>query len=406
MTKNIKPGNLQALSTPQTRTAAATKEHIEQNAERLLAAFLQKHDDVKTVIRNILAENPQLIEPYVSPDRRVQEFERRGLEFLEKIQDHVGNEFNSFEERVAGAFNEMSEAQSREIATTLKKIEAAHYRKIEIRLGKRPPITATNTHKLMPELLRHLGLRHDVALIGPSGSGKTYSARQTSDLLGLPFYFIACSDMDTPTKWFGYMNANGGYVSTAVRQWYENGGVLLIDEYDNMRANIGVNLNAMLDNGLGDFPDGMVTRHPDALCVAAGNTVGRGATRLYRGRQGIDESTLERFDFIHWDYDEELEMKLGAWPSWTMYVQAARRAMRKHKMDYIISPRASMRGGELLLSGLPPVEVSKRVLYKGWPEDDYMRISTETEVQYAFQGIEAVPAPEDDEFPLDESTTN
>lgn len=395
-------GALGNLKTNGSRLKEFTKEEIKENADALLKAFLSRQGEMRNVVHSILQEHPEIVEPFASPDVRIAEFERTGATFLDGLQDKIADQFNTLQERIADSFNTQNEAYSREIESMLQRIAAQHIRKVEIRIGKRPPITAVNTHYLMPELLRHLGLRHDVAAIGPSGSGKTYSARQCSELLGLKFYFIACSDMDTPTKWFGYMNANGEYVSTAVRRWYEHGGLLLIDEYDNMRANIGVNLNAMLDNGIGDFPDGMIERHPDALCVAAGNTVGRGATRLYRGRQGIDESTLERFDFLFWDYDEELEMKLGVWPSWTRYVQESRKAMRNHKMDYIISPRASIRGGNLLMSGLPPQSVSQRVLFKGWPTDDIQKVTNEHAVQDAFNRIEAVPTEDDDpEFDLE-----
>ena len=108
----------------------------------------------------------------------------------------------------------------------------------------------------------------------------------------------------------GYMDATGDYVRTAFRNAFEHGGVFLFDEVDNGNANaLGV-VNSALANGSMAFPDGMVKRHPDFLCVASANTYGRGADRQYVGRQALDAAFMDRFEVIHVDYDEALEEAL------------------------------------------------------------------------------------------------
>ena len=366
-------------------------EKLESKAQALLSQLIKKNSTLVNMIEKVLTENPDIVKQHVTPDAQLRKIQQDGIKFLDGVQENVNEHFNDVEKRVQEFIQATTDRMYSDIHRELKRIESSHERTFSFIMPDGKVAKLTNAHKSMPELARHLSQHHDVAIIGPSGSGKTHAVRQCAEAMGLPFYFIACSDMDTPTKWFGTLTVTGGYLKTIVRTWYEEGGVLLIDEYDNMRSNIGVSLNAMLENGIGDFPDGIITRHEQAYCVAAGNTVGRGATKLYRGRHGLDESTLERFDYLMWDYDEELEMKIAPLAGWTIYVQACRRVMRKHKMDsnYIISPRASIRGGRLLMTGLHPLEVEKRVMFKAWPDDDYKKVKNDHDVSEAFLGIES-----------------
>ena len=46
------------------------------------------------------------------------------------------------------------------------------------------------------------------------------------------------------------------------------------------------------------------------LFVAAGNTCGQGASDLYTGRFALDQSTLDRFAQIAFDYDPQIEESL------------------------------------------------------------------------------------------------
>lgn len=86
------------------------------------------------------------------------------------------------------------------------------------------------------------------------------------------------------------------------------GGLFMPDEIDNAQAEALVTLNAALANGYYAFPGvGMVKKHPDFRCIAAGNTNGEGATDQYCGRYQMDESSRDRFVFVEIDYCKEIE---------------------------------------------------------------------------------------------------
>lgn len=300
------------------------------------------------------------------------------------VMEHLANSNRLTAENASRILNGLTERLAQEIEERLAAIEAKHGTILTVEKHDGSTIVLSNPHELMPELLRHVSLRLDTALIGPSGSGKTTAARQVAEVLELPFYFIACSDSDMPNKWFGYRSADGTYVDTQVYRWFTQGGVLLVDEYDNMRDSIGVNLNAMLDNGLGDFPNGAAFRHPDAICIAAGNTVGRGATGMYRARRGLDESTIERFAFLEWGYDETLEMVFAKRSYWTKLIQAIRAIVTEKSMAYLVTPRATINGDKLLGTGLGVRKVLDRVVFKGWPRDDIIKVTSTNSYERRF----------------------
>lgn len=238
----------------------------------------------------------------------------------------------------------------------------------------------THKHYLYGKLLRicKLNIEQDakinVNLVGPAGSGKSTVCHQIADSLNLQFYFISVGQQTTKSDLLGYMNANGGYVTTPLRQAYENGGIFLLDEIDAGNANIMTVLNAMLANGLAYFPDSQVERHKDFICFSAANTYGRGADRLFVGRNQLDAASLDRFVVIDFNYDDELETKLANNQLWTIYVKQLRLSAFRLKERIVISPRASIYGAKLLSAGFSQKEVEDMVIWKGISKDIVNRI--------------------------------
>ena len=92
----------------------------------------------------------------------------------------------------------------------------------------------------------------------------------------------------------------------------KNGGLLMLDELDNSQAEAIIALNAALANGYYTFGNGeQVKLHENFRCMAAGNTNGQGATDEYCGRYAMDESSRDRFAFIHVDYNSKIEESLS-----------------------------------------------------------------------------------------------
>ena len=243
-------------------------------------------------------------------------------------------------------------------------IDSYFYRVV---LGKR-------RHFRFPELLRALKAHQNVFLCGPAGSGKTTAAKQCAlklkfkEMPEKKFYFTGA--ISNEYKLLGYMDANGRYVSTEFRKAYENGGVFLFDEVDASSPQPLLAFNAALSGDQMDFPDKPVPKHEDFYCIATANTYGSGASRQYVGRNQLDAAFLDRFVFIDWPYDEELEKNMTDNAEWAEYVQNVRHAIDKlgfGKMGvrHIVSPRATESGAALLEAGIDRKRVEEMVIWKG-----------------------------------------
>lgn len=253
-------------------------------------------------------------------------------------------------------------------------------------------------HWKFPLLLSSMQSGVNLMLVGPAGSGKTEAARQACDLLGIPFYFTGA--IDSPYKLLGFMDAQGRYVRTPFREAFENGGGFLLDEVDGSLPGAVVPFNAALSNDFMDFPDGIVKKHPDFKPIAAANTFGRGADRLYCGRYQLDAATLDRFAMLSWDYDPALEAAIiglprpaGAIPiaavtpvmdseriagfaaSWMARVQAVRARLDMHKIRHVVSPRATIAGVKLYAAGWTPADIEESVIWKGLDSDSRKKVA-------------------------------
>jgi len=223
-------------------------------------------------------------------------------------------------------------------------------------------------HPALADIIIWLDQGEPVMLVGPAGSGKTTLGMQAAEAKGVPFYFTGAVQGDY--KLNGYMDANGNYVRTTFREAYEHGGVFLFDEIDASHPSAIVAFNAALANGHHDFPDGMVKRHPDFHCIAAANTYGRGADRVYSGRNQLDGASLDRFSVIEVGYNTDLEFALGRDnPAWVEYVHQVRSAIDKTATRHVVGTRAIIKGIKGLAAGLPRDKVEDAVIWKGLSPD-------------------------------------
>jgi hypothetical protein len=220
-------------------------------------------------------------------------------------------------------------------------------------------------HKIFEKVLKVVSQRINISLVGAAGSGKTTLVENIATAIDLPFYTLSVGLQTTKTDLIGYMDATGNYIRTALRNAFEFGGVFLLDELDAGNAGVLTLINSMTSNGVASFPDGMIEKHEDFIMVAASNTYGRGADRLYVGRNQLDAATLDRFIVINMDYDEDLELAISPDENWTKYVQSIRGAVFKLRERIVVSPRASINGGKLLEVGFNEDEVAKMVIWKG-----------------------------------------
>lgn len=209
----------------------------------------------------------------------------------------------------------------------------------------------------------------NIMLVGGAGGGKTHLASTIAEALKLPFYPMSVGLQTTKSDLLGFINAQGNYVTTPIRQAYENGGVLLLDEFDAAHAGVVTILNSLLANGHCSFPDKIVQKHKDFVCLCACNTYGKGATMEYVGRNRLDSATLDRFIIIDVGYDSKLEDKLTDNKDWYKIIKKLRHNAEKSGTKIIISPRASMDGADLLDAGFTIKDVLDMVVFKGVTED-------------------------------------
>lgn len=232
-------------------------------------------------------------------------------------------------------------------------------------------------HLMMPYLLYLMQLGEHVYLHdGPNGgpgSGKTTAALIAGRALGKRVGYISLTPTTFESRLYGYMDGRGKYVTTDFRECYEKGGRFIVDEGDNGSGNLYTSLNGALENSICGFPDKQVKRHPDFSVVMTGNTSGGGPNPQFPTRRPFDKAFAERFTFIPWDYDEQLERAIAlsinkpVAPIWHDYILKLRGYCRIHFPLISVSPRATFRGCKFMRDTVMPLNlILHGVIFKGY----------------------------------------
>lgn len=260
--------------------------------------------------------------------------------FITAVQDKVDT---TIDERVTERFSSLEQILKK--ATTL-----------EINVNSKIQKLEGLKHRQLNDLVLMSANRLPTLVVGPAGTGKTHAAEQVAEGLGLKFYAMSVGAQTSKSDIVGFINASGTYQPTGFREAYENGGVFLMDEIDAGNSNVLIILNSALSNSYCAFPDKMVKRHEDFVFIGSANTVGNGADRVYVGRNQLDAATLDRFVYLNWDIDTELERiivaKYNNGEAWHSVIQAIRGFCLKNVDRAVVTPRATMRGAVLLDAGM------------------------------------------------------
>lgn len=232
-------------------------------------------------------------------------------------------------------------------------------------------------------LIQKLKARANIYVVGPTGSGKTKGIKVAAAELGLNVYKKLMGNQTSESSIIGYMDAGGRYVEGLAYKAFTEGGILYLDEIDNGNPNTTLVVNGLADREFA-FPCGMREAHKDFILVAAANTIGTGANIQYCGRNRLDMAMLNRFEFIHWDYDNELEEILmyrncGATPrgqirSLYLDIFYMRKALEELQLQHIISPRNSIQATIAYCSGQSASDIFHTILLKGLDKDTKKKI--------------------------------
>ena len=219
-------------------------------------------------------------------------------ELYQKFEKTIGCEFVEFKTKVVEDY------------LTSKQVV------IELGQEKKYEFSLDDKHEQLPKMVTFLQLFKQAMIVGPSGSGKSTMAKQAAEVMGLRYASFSCNLEASKSELVGFANIDG-YVESSFLDFYENGGVFLVDEYDSMSPSIAVVLNAAFDRtGMIAVPNRkgktVAKKHKDFYCILAGNTWGSGSVE-YQGREMQDAAFLDRFKMcrIFIDYDPQLEKNIA-----------------------------------------------------------------------------------------------
>ena len=262
---------------------------------------------------------------------------------VENIRDDLRKEHGNLKKESEDLMDDF-----RNMATLLVQNELDKVRPIEIRVNDNPPVRMDEPLPAWFEQMAELAIaRENILLVGPSGCGKTHVSAMLARSLSLPFGAQSLSEGVTESQFFGWMlpTEQGGmaYHDSLFVNLYENGGVFLLDEFDNADPNLLSALNQALANGELYIPQRLqgqrIKKHPDFICVASANTLGHGGDEMYI-RNRLDAATLDRFAIgtLVIDYDTNLEQRLVSPEvfTWGMHIRSA---IREHNLQRLMTTR-------------------------------------------------------------------
>lgn len=194
-------------------------------------------------------------------------------------------------------------------------------------------------HSRYDQVMKLVEANIAVLLTGEAGSGKTTLVEHVAEDLNLKFHSLSMTRQTTLSHLLGFKSVNGEYIRSSLRDCLEYGGMMLLDEIDAGDPNVLLSLNT-IENGYISFPDALVKCHPDFRLAATANP--QDQHNFYTGRSKLDAATLDRYDIIDVDRDEDLEQSLVDEDTY-MRMTLLRKVMKANNAAKPISMRDSLR---------------------------------------------------------------
>ncbi len=175
-------------------------------------------------------------------------------------------------------------------------------------------------HKAFKESLKAMKRGLNLFLVGPAGSGKGFLAQHLAEAFKLRFGFVSCSEGMSEGMVLGRgvpLAEEFLYLQSSFVDFYENGGVFLLDEIDAANPNVLLIINECLSSPHLAIPNRVknpyAVRHKDFHVIVAANTWGTGPNMEYVGRNRLDAAFLNRFigSTIELGYDARIEGEIA-----------------------------------------------------------------------------------------------
>lgn len=261
----------------------------------------------------------------------------------------------------------------------LTALEKAEPKTVKFQLGDfKPGPEIKNARPEVSQIVRRIaaGLRN-IWLSGPAGSGKTTLAETVAKALNRRFGAQSFAPDLTSAAIIGGPNAQGVYQETAFIDFYENGGVYLLDEIDAADSGVLLAMNAALANGTlflprhNDPARRVIKRHADTVIIAAGNTWGTGPDAQYVGRAQLDAAFLSRFALAQFfiGFDTDLDKLVCPDGQLRGRIQLIRQKLQDHKLRRVAGTREMAHAGQLRAAGFTPDEIIA-ALTASWTQEE------------------------------------
>jgi len=285
--------------------------------------------------------------------------------------------------------NEASEARVRELVQeAIKAIKADRFEVVqasgEVKEIKGRPHAMFKRVLALASMRKRDGMHPAIMLVGPAGCGKSVMAQQIGEALGLRYGHISLTAGISESSLIGrYVPSGEGgrfeYVLSMFADFFQNGGVMVLEEMDSADANVLLVINNAVANGhlcTADPKNPIIEKHPDFVMLACCNTFGRGADREYVGRNQLDAATLDRFaaTVTCVDYDEDMEREIGGNDEFVKWAQALRAKVREVKIRRVVSTRTIFDLCDQIGAGVTTLKAAKDQMLEGWTADERAKV--------------------------------
>lgn len=276
------------------------------------------------------------------------------------------------EDRIAGKVDE-----DRVLELIEQAINSTSYTRIETTLNGEPLAKLEGAiHPQVPTILELLRCGANVYAYGPPGAGKTHLAAQVAQALNVPMHVFQLGKMSPESAIKGFIDASGTLREQEFLEAISSESLVFLDELDRWPAHLVTLLNSLLANGyIVARGHGQVRRHDRCYILGAGNTAMRGRDDYFPEATAQEFSTLDRFAFVHVDYDSSLEdtISLAINPAakpWVEWVRKLRpEALSGRHGKVLATPRAMYDGARYLrYTSLSVDAIARITVFKGISE--------------------------------------